>query len=142
MIPELMPPKERPPIARKHCRHYEYRRSARGIMFDDGSGPHCNVGCDLSAPKATAACMPPDSQRGAPCPKREEWTEAERKATTEFAAQSMARLVAILPQIPEQGDGGTFTYPVCDGTVSWSRARSNRHVHARCSTRWCFSVMQ
>lgn len=40
-------------------------------------------------------------------------------------------------------NAGTITCPACNaGTVSWSRARSNGHVHARCSTPDCAAWME
>jgi len=135
MIEDLFPPKEPPPIARHHCRHYSYERGLRG-------GPRCAVGINNSEPGGAAACMPPPVENGKTCQKREEWTEAERAASTAFTNNCLARICAIMAHIPSTGSGGTFMCPVCDGTVSWSRAGRNGHIHAHCSTPNCFSVMQ
>jgi hypothetical protein len=135
MIEDLLPPKECPPRAREHCRHYSYQLGLNG-------GPQCQRGVDMSAVGATLPCMPPEHQRGATCTRREEWTAAERAAWKEFSANSIARAVVIMKAIPDAGDGGRIDCPVCGGTVSWSRARRNGHLHAACSTPHCFAVMQ
>lgn len=134
MIKDLLPPKEMPPRAREHCRHYSHTRGFKG-------GPQCAVGRDMSAAGAALPCMPLEYQRGATCAKRQEWTEDERAAWRAFQDTSLARAGVIMQAIPKEGGGGRFECPVCEGQVSWSRAR-NGHIHAACSTRFCFSVMQ
>jgi hypothetical protein len=127
-------PAPRPPTARQHCRHYSY---VLGVGLDNG--PKCAVACDNDRPGGTAACMPnPNSY----CGKREEWTEAERDATRAWTAEHMERLALIMERIPRTGDGGTLPCPACGvGTVGWSRARRNGHLHAACTTPQCFAVM-
>lgn len=137
MIKDLLPPRERPPKAREHCRHYSYQRGWNG-------GPRCARGVDMDAAGAALPCMPPEYQRGAACPKREEWSAAEREAWKSFSTNSIARAGVIMAAIPWDGagDSGLIECPVCDGKVSWSRARSNGHLHASCSTPNCFAVIQ
>jgi hypothetical protein len=135
MIEGLLPPKELPPRAREHCRHYSYQLGWNG-------GPQCARGVDMAAAGAALPCMPPDYQRGVTCPKREEWSAAERATWQEFSANSIARAAVIMQAIPDTGEAGRIACPVCGGKVSWSRARSNGHLHAACSTPHCFAVMQ
>lgn len=135
MIEDLLPPKDCPPRAREHCRHYSYQRGWNG-------GPQCARGVDMSGAGAALPCMPPDHQRGATCAKREDWSSAERAAWKEFSTNNIARAGVIVQAIPRAGDSGRIECPVCGGTVSWSRARLNGHLHAACSTPNCFAVMQ
>lgn len=86
--------------------------------------------------------MPPDSQRGATCAKREDWTEEERAAWKAWGAHSRDRMLVVFAALPD-GPGGTFPCPACGtGAVSYARAKLNGHLHAACSTPHCFAVMQ
>lgn len=136
MRPDLMPPKERPPIARRHCRHYDYK-----LGLGLGRGPRCAVGLDNHSKAGGALCCMPRDDKTPACPAREEWTEEERAATKAFSDGSVARALIIMAAIPTEGPVGVFQCPICDGRVAWSRAR-NGHIHASCSTRWCFSVIR
>lgn len=88
-------------------------------------------------------CMPkeppPKDGGGKGCDVREEWTDAERLAWTD---EHLARTLYILSKIPKDS-GGIIKCPGCGvGTLRFSRARSNGHLHAHCSTPYCFSIMQ
>ena len=86
--------------------------------------------------------MPPDSQRGATCERREDWTEKERAAWEAWSVHHVERMVRVFAEMPKEGDG-RFACPACGtGIVSYARARSNGHLHAACSTPQCFAVMQ
>jgi hypothetical protein len=135
-FPCPVPPK--PPTARRHCRHYDYH-------FGPGFGPSCRAGVDLGERGDVKPCMPAVIAKDATCPLREEWTEEERAAWGAWAAHSMARTIVVLAAIPSgPGDtGGTIPCPACGtGTVRFSRAPMNRHLHATCSTPHCFSILQ
>ena len=136
-------PSPRPPgPARQHCRHYGY---APGLV--DG-GPTCAVGVNNRQPGGSAPCMPD----GTGCPSRSDWTEEERAAWKAYGDERLGRMAVIMPTIPgsadrkhreEWGKDGVIDCPACGvGKVSWSRARSNGHLWARCSTPDCFSVIQ
>jgi len=144
---------DKPAHATRHCRHYSYVMTVK----DEPQGPQCACGIDLrEKPGASQVCMPPnvDLRKGEqhePCAWREEYTDAERAAWEEFRTGCMERMVVILadPAIPSGkdrkawGTHGTMPCPACKiGTVHWLRARSNGHLHARCSTPHCFAVMQ
>jgi hypothetical protein len=133
--PRLPPPK--PPRARQHCRHYGY---VVPITRPD-SGPQCTAGVDnRTAPRATLPCMPDPKE---PCALRQEWTADERAAWEAWSAEHHERLVVIMTAIPREGFDGSMPCPGCGvGTVRWGRARSNKHLHAACSTPHCFQVMQ
>lgn len=134
-----------PPLrATQHCRYYSYE-----------FGSKCAKGLDLSAPGASLVCMPKGSnppKKG--CPKRKEYTAVERDAWQKWAAARMGRLVEVLSLIPGDanekkdkqqhwGSSGSFECPACKaGTVRWSRAPNNGHIHAACSTPNCASIMQ
>jgi isoaspartyl peptidase/L-asparaginase-like protein (Ntn-hydrolase superfamily) len=96
----------------------------------------------MSAPGSALPCMPPDSQRGASCPRREDWSEEERAAWEAWSSHHCERMLAVFAALP--GDNfGKFPCPACGtGTVSYVRSRSNGHLHAACSTPHCFAVMQ
>lgn len=128
-----------PPRARHHCRHYSYSIES---FREGGGGPQCAAGCDMSAPGSALPCMPLDSQRGATCSKREEWTDKERAEWEAWVDHHRARMLAVFSVLPDDS-GGTIPCPACGtGTVSYARARSNGHLHAACSTPNCFAVMQ
>lgn len=144
-------PSQKPPRASKHCRHYTYRHAGLdGIRRGDLGGPACARGIPLGEPRATNACMP--EPVGSTCSQREEYTEAERQAWAAWKDEGMARMVVVMAAIPGSaskadratwGTSGSFTCPACEvGTVRWTRAGSNGHLHAACSTPNCFGVMQ
>ena len=141
---------ERPLRATQHCRHYSY-----AMEPNDKRGPCCAKGVNLEAPGAANVCMPQSMVvTGALCSKREEYTKAERKAWEQYRKESMLRMIAVLAEIPGSSDNnkkdreywgkqGTIDCPVCEGgKVRWTRAPSNGHLWARCSTPNCFGVMQ
>lgn len=130
------PVPSKPSIARQHCRHYSYELGFRG------RGPMCAVGCDMTAPGASLPCMPPGSQHGATCGRREDWTDEERASWQDWSDHHRERMLVVFAHTPD-GPSGTFQCPACGtGTVSYARARSNGHLHAACSTPQCFAIMQ
>lgn len=146
---------DRPLKATKHCRHYDYVRSTER----EKDGPHCACGIDLrEKPGATQVCMPPNvvfnnkEPTPEPCSWREEFTDAEREQWEAWCVESLARAALIMEQIPGSADRkdraswgtqGSLPCPACKtGTVKWVRARSNGHLHAGCSTPFCFGVVQ
>ncbi len=141
-IPDFSPPLR----AAHHCRHYSYEWS------ETRNGPVCAVG-KLGADEAVTKCMPNPNSLYPPCGGREEYTAEERAAYDEWRGESIGRFLQILPLIPgdssdrknkpEWGKGGEFECPACKvGKVRWARARINGHVHAACSTPFCFQVIQ
>lgn len=124
----------KPPIARRHCRHFS---ALPGIRE---GGPRCAVGAMTGATSATgyiysntAPCMPNPKE---PCTKREEWTDEERAAWQVWQDASQDRLIkaiaAIPAPIPLRSEGGTDC-PNCGGRLEWTRA-SNGHVWLSCRT--------
>lgn len=135
-------PIERPLHASQHCRHYSYAHDKLH------GGPTCALGIDLSAPGSALRCMPAPK---VPCDKREEYTDAERRAWAAWRDERTARMLRILIMIPGSaakrdetwGKSGNFKCPACDGgTVSWARASNNGHVSAACNTPNCFGIIQ
>jgi predicted RNA-binding Zn-ribbon protein involved in translation (DUF1610 family) len=149
---------ERPLRATQHCRHYSYRNTGlAGLRSGDHGGPQCALGIDLSAPGASKACMPAGTFPALPhdqqCASRADYTAAERAEWKRWTDSRLERMRTIMPMIPGSsadtkkrehwGDSGSFACPACGtGTVRWSRARSNGHVHAVCTTPNCFGVME
>lgn len=122
-----------------HCRHYSYdvRRNENRCV--------CAVGCDLSAPGAAKKCMPELSRKGW-CPKREEYTEEERREDEErsnkLARDAFTAVAAVLDEKPEPGTTGAIECPICSAKLRWSCALSNGHLHAACETDDCVSFIQ
>lgn len=115
-----------PPIARQYCRHYHYDR-----------GPRCNVGVVLTEPGACFVCMPDKGDTREPCPKREEWTSAERATWREYQSESTERLINAIAALPRpMRTGGTVACPNCDGgTIRYDRW--HRGASLNCSTPHC-----
>ena len=138
-----------PPLrATKHCRHYSYNSEA--------GKPECARGL-LAPGEYTRKCWPIKGEGlrkiETPCSGREEYTSDERAAWDAFCSEAVKRTLQILPLIPgnsndarnrpEWGKSGEFECPACKvGKVRWVRARINGHVHAACSTPFCFQVME
>lgn len=131
--PHLPPPK--PPIARQHCRHYSY-----GFGLGPDRGPGCAAGVNNSEAGGVLPCMPDPK---VPCPSREDWTSEERQTWRAWQEAHMVRMLTVMAEIPSAGFDGQMQCPGCGvGTLRWTRARSNRHLHAACSTPNCFQVIQ
>jgi hypothetical protein len=85
---------------------------------------------------------------GATCEKRctmtrEEAEADERRLTDEIQAMGVARK-AIVEHVEASGQyRGAIPCPTCKtGTLRYSRAVTNKHVHARCSTDGCHAWME
>lgn len=137
-----MPKSFDPPLhATAHCRHYSYN-----------GAPNCAIGVDLSKAGSCQVCMPTPNPAKR-CPKRENYTEAERAAWKDWTRAAMFRAVDALVLIPGDsnlkldrkywGKSGSFSCPSCGGgLVRWMRASVNGHIHFRCSTPNCCAMMQ
>lgn len=138
---------ERHPLrATYHCRHYSYENTGlAGWRAGNHGGPACARGVDLrTEPGAALKCMPQESGRSCPpCSLREDFSDAERAAWAAERDASARRIILICAAIPAEGLDGSLPCPACGGgIVHWSRAPSNRHLAASCSTPHCFSVIQ
>ena len=90
----------------------------------------------------------PHNLTGVTCPKRETITREQAEAQQqqrekEIAAMGIARK-AIVAHVKETGkNAGRIPCPTCQtGTLGYSRASSNGHIHARCSTEGCHAWME
>lgn len=118
------------------CRHYRaisYKTCHAGVVYDE------------LAISAKLPCWG-DADR-TPCAKFASWTEAENAERAARLAERLERMCKAMVAIDEEHKrsktwGGRIKCPNCDGTLAWSKARSNGHVHARCSTPDCVSFMQ
>lgn len=139
-FPCLPPPK--PPIARGWCRHYGRSKDGQGLFSD----MVCDIGVDFMKEFGRAhPCLPLAEGETSPCSKREDWTDEEKAAWKAWSAEHMARMILVAAAFPERkpGQSGQFECPACGvGRVSWATARCNGHLHARCSTPTCFSIIQ
>ena len=112
-----------------HCRHYSYK---------PGDGPVCAVDA-LHADGTVVRCMP-TPQRDA-CPKREEYTEAEKDAQESDMFASAENLMKVLALIPVKSTAGEIPCPVCGtGTVTY-RYFGLRAIRVWCSTDGCIRFM-
>lgn len=124
----------KPLRATNHCRHYSYERG--NINAGDFGGPRCAAGEDMSQPGSFGRCMPDPN---GPCAKREDYTDAERKAWKAYGDSRMTMMVEAVAAIPAPipcGTTGECPCPHCDGKLRWSRA-SNGHVWLSCTTPDC-----
>lgn len=130
------------------CIHYRGITGSRGEEVTS-----CEAGIEYSSFRAnvpegqyiTQPCFLDKgvSRPGAlPCPHLRIPTADEIVAHEQWAVGRREHFIACIQAIPKTGDGGQVKCPKCEGQISWSRARSNKHVHARCSTPYCFSMMQ
>jgi hypothetical protein len=94
-----------------------------------------------------------DHSEGCSCDKLEFYTDAEIKAQIEESHRSFentmkARQAIVAKLAPykkgqSQSVGGEIPCPVCaKGTLRYSRAGYNGHIHARCSTVGCVAWME
>lgn len=130
---------DRPLRATHHCRHYSYARGKDWVL-GEGSGPRCAVGCDLSDPMASNACMPDATMRDRvpPCPRRADYTDDERAAWKAWCRAGMDRLAQVIAALPHPipvRASGSITCPCCGGTVSYARWVGGAMV--QCSTPDC-----
>ena len=116
-----------PPIAREHCRHYNYERGLDG-------GPRCAVGLDLSAPGAAKCCWPDPK---IVCASRENWTDEEKAKWEAWQAEHTGRMIAAIAALPPLEGRATVAIdcPSCSGKITYVRIPTRAYVE--CSTPHC-----
>ena len=110
---------------------------------------YCNFG-DRSVYGAKSAhpCFKRQAHLTHGCPKARYYTLEElaaRHAESDKSIRlySLVRAAIISHLNGAKGGAGTIDCPACKtGTVRYSRAECNGHVHARCSTEGCVSWME
>ena len=115
----------RPLRATESCRHYGY---------DNGSGPACALGLDLTAPGASRRCWSDDRT----CPSRADYTDEERAAWKTWLGSRLARLRAALGVLPRPiplRTTGTVPCPSCASVITYSRWE--RGASVACGTPDC-----
>lgn len=127
----------------RRCKHW------RGSM----KGDTCAAGVAFSAltdPTSAGSifkrlpCFNPEIPCGSACyPTREEVLEKDKRIDAFLNRMATIR-TAILSDLGEKRSGsGEIACPCCKtGTVRYSRASLNGHVHARCSTPDCANWME
>lgn len=124
---------ERPLRATHHCRHYSYELGLQG------RGPLCAQGIDLSGQSgASLLCGSTVAENHRPCPKREEYTDAEREAWRTHLDASRVRLgnaVQALPKPIPLRTQGHVDCPNCDGQLHY--ARWHRGAEIKCTSPSC-----
>lgn len=77
------------------------------------------------------------------CDRRQEPTEEQVKSFLEEFERHTGYVTQALRLIESQkGDSGKVACPRCGNTIHWSRSPRNKHLHLRCSTPKCVSMMQ
>lgn len=118
--------------------------------------PVCKVGVDFHqflgprpiATQSEMPCLGETARAKARCDQYSGYTSEEIAAAEAEWEDRIARTVTIRKAIMAEhessgSNGGQIPCPACKtGIVSWSRARINGHVHARCSTDGCASWME
>lgn len=132
-----------------HCRHKTYPE--RGGDFPT----HCAVGIEY----ATLPYGRPRLGEGDPCDKRghnagrictsfapwtaEEIAAEEAELNALFARVAVARSAIVAKHGKARGLQGEIACPVCEtGTLRYSIAQLNGHIHAACSTAGCVRWME
>lgn len=70
-----------------------------------------------------------------------------KKFDEDFKAfvKKMTVAMEIVPRLKAKhpnGGNGQIECPACKGTLSYSIARTNKHIHMRCNTDGCISMME
>jgi hypothetical protein len=131
---------------RGRCKHFtgiQNKTCGAGVRYDDVRRlPGFNVPCILQY----ADDSPPCDNRAFPTLEEvAEQIERDRKAVRDYSTARKAITDEIGPFVrgKSPGVGGEIPCPVCTtGTLRYSRAMSNGHVHARCSTDGCVAWME
>lgn len=93
-------------------------------------------------------CLTKYNHAGAECavremPTREACEQREADWQREFAKTMGARALIVETTRGQRGVTGRVPCPACDGgTLSYSVAGNNGHIHARCSTAGCVAWME
>lgn len=75
-------------------------------------------------------------------------TEQEIKDHEEAFLARVEKMRSAFEKIPDlkanhpDGGSGQIECPSCKGILSYSIARTNKHIHMRCSTEGCISMME
>lgn len=139
------------------CKHYramsEHDTCKAGVKYADlprGPARPCFwERCDRRGNALSPMPAPPSSCSLASFPDEAEIAEDEAKSRERFGLVGKARnaIVASLGGPWKRGTPGSqgrIDCPACDGkgTLSFTRAGCNGHIHARCSTGGCVSWME
>lgn len=133
----------RPSRQNAWCRHR--------TPFDAKQYPTCKAGVDYHAfdqRHDQMPCLGENGEAKARCDKysgftTEEIDAAKAETNARFQRVGMIRKAIMAEHKATGSNGGELACPACKtGTVQWTRARSNGHVHARCSTPGCASWME
>jgi len=133
----------RPSSRNAWCRHRtpfdtkQYPVCKAGVDYHTFDQRHDRMPCLGETPQAKAGC---DQYSGYMA---EEIAAAEAERTARFARMGTIREAIMAEHETTGSNGGQMPCPACKtGTVAWSRARSNGHVHARCTTPDCAAWME
>ncbi len=99
------------------------------------------------AGRASMPCFVKYNEAGATCEKCSFLTREEAEETVKGWNASFERAMLARTAIEEairhgSAYAGTIACPACGQAMSYSKARSNGHVHARCATPKCVAFME
>lgn len=141
---------------RRKCRHYSGTinpRCAADVHYIELAGPGPrgdNTGYGHRLPCNPAWEHDPKHGERVTCERYapltdEEWAakEAKREAAFDRARKAGPLFDRIRRENKGRSNRGSDPCPACgNGTIMWSIAGYNGHIHARCSTAGCISFMQ
>lgn len=119
----------------KKCRHFtgvQNKTCKEGVAYAD-------VRDETTRPYGF-----PCLDKGGTCDKKSLLTDAEEDARDKEIAQRIASIGEARAAIVEHGkSSGRIPCPCCEGgTLGYSKAASNGHIHAACSTPGCVRWME
>lgn len=142
----------------KWCKHYagmhEKTHCDAGVEYQSVRVDHDPIKYRASSGDTTTyerrtsyPCLPRFDVFGCQCEKREFRTRQEIEAEERENADRFRRIAKALESIHavakgRRGIGGDIECPNCKGTLRFSIASYNGHIHARCSTDGCMAFMQ
>lgn len=119
---------------RQKCRHFN------GLLNDT-----CRAGVNYRSLTTVGRlpCLGDKEPDEVECEKCDRFTEQEVKEQQKQMWESGAIAIQLIAKIQkEEGSSGSIECPKCSGSVNWTRASRNGHIHAECKTVGCVSVMQ
>lgn len=133
------------------------KRALKCSHFNGVQNNHCEAGVEYSTLTADGEhCLPclgrtlGGTKPLAECPKFQKQTPEEIEARKKEIQEAMARMVATFPWIASvkaryprgKGGSGKDACPICRGTIHYSVAAYNGHMHAQCETKGCVNFIE
>lgn len=123
-----------PPRAQHHCRHYSYV-IGKGWPRGEGDGMCCAAGVSMDDGAGSDPCI---SNPIGWCPRREDWTEAERAKWAKWSKDCRNRLTVAIQALPRQipiNTSSQIPCPSCGANIRYGRWRGGAMIE--CETPNC-----